>query len=210
LIQLPAQYSNRAFLRERLARPDQPDQAVATQDASAAAWADDTPAGATPLVPAAVLAAIVTGPEPGVLLTKRCAALRRHSGQVSFPGGRIDAGDASAEAAALREAQEEVGVTPKSVEIIGRLRDYRTGTGYRITPILALIDPETVFTPAPQEVEDVFLLDLRTLLDPAAPEQKTAEYAGKPRHYWVWPHPRHHIWGATAAILVHLANRLKE
>ncbi len=160
-------------------------------------------------MPAAVLVAIVTGDNPGILLTKRTAAMRRHAGQVSFPGGRIDPGDASAEAAALREAQEEIGLDPALVEVLGRLSDYVTGTGYLVTPVLALVSPGFGTTLSAAEVDAVFELKLSTLLDPAAPERRQAEFAGRMRQYWVWPHPEHFIWGATAAILVHLARRLR-
>ncbi len=160
------------------------------------------------LIPAAVLVGIVTGPAPGILLTKRTAHLRAHSGQVSFPGGRIDPSDASPEHAALREAREEVGLDPDRVEILGRMPDVVTGTGYRITPILALLTPGFAVDPSPHEVEAIFQLPLAVLLDPDAPTRRSQVFAGKPREFWVWPHPEHDIWGATAAILVHLAARL--
>ncbi len=160
------------------------------------------------LVPAAVLVAIVTSAEPGVLLTKRTASLRRHSGQVSFPGGRIDPADASPEAAALREAHEEIGLEAAYVEVLGRLADHVTGTGYRVTPILALVSPGFTTTLSAAEVDAVFEMPLSVLLDPAAPERRQAELAGRTRHYWVWPHPEHFVWGATAAILLQLARRL--
>jgi len=168
-----------------------------------------TPHPATGLIPAAVLVGIVTGPAPGILLTKRTAHLRAHSGQVSFPGGRIDPGDAGPEEAALREAQEEIGLDPKNVEILGRLPDFATGTGYRITPILALLKPGFAVQASPSEVEAIFQLPLAVLLDPEAPTRRTVNFAGKPREFWVWPHPDHEIWGATAAILHDLATRLR-
>ena len=199
-----------AWLRARLTGPDPADAAVDDPNTSAAAWADDADlAQRTDLIPAAVLVAIVTGPAPGILLTKRTSTLRRHSGQVSFPGGRIDPEDASPEAAALREAHEEIGLESSFVEILGRLSDYITGTGYRVTPILALVAPGFPTTLSAAEVDAVFELPLATLLDPAAPERREAEFAGRLRQYWVWPHPDHFIWGATAAILVHLARRLR-
>jgi 8-oxo-dGTP pyrophosphatase MutT (NUDIX family) len=183
---------------------------VGTPEASAAAWADDAGlAGDAPLVPAAVLVPIVTGPHGGILLTKRTETLRRHSGQVSFPGGRIDAADASPEAAALRETREEIGLEASEIELIGRLRDYVTGTGFRVSPVLGLIQPGYRTTLSPAEVAEAFELPMATLMDPAAPERRSVEYRGRMRHYWVWPHPTHHIWGATAAILVHLAHRLR-
>ncbi len=161
------------------------------------------------LVPAAVLVGIVTGPAPGVLLTKRTAHLRQHSGQVSFPGGRIDPGDASPEAAALREAAEEVGLDPAHAELLGRLGDYVTVSAYRVTPVLALLSPGFIARPSAHEVDAVFQLPLAVLLDPRAPQRRTATLHGQQRSYWVWPHPEHTVWGATAAILVHLARRLR-
>lgn len=175
---------------------------------------DDGTAWHGPLVPAAVLVPFVMGPAPGVLLTRRCANLSSHAGQVSFPGGRIDEGDPSPEAAALREAREEIALDPRHVEMVGRLEDYVTGTGYRITPVLGLLPQGMArealsLLPSPQEVDEVFELPLSVLLDPQAPRLTTAILRGTARTFWVWPHPRHYIWGATAAILVNLAARLR-
>ncbi len=162
-----------------------------------------------PLRPAAVLVPIVHGAQPGILLTLRTAHLSAHAGQVAFPGGRIEPDDASPEAAALREAQEEIGLHPDQVELAGRLPDYVTGTGYLITPVLALLPEGLPFVPSPDEVAEIFTLPLETLLDPDAPERRTRPFRGRERKFWVWPHERHYIWGATAAILVHLAARLR-
>jgi 8-oxo-dGTP pyrophosphatase MutT (NUDIX family) len=162
------------------------------------------------LIPAAVLVGIVTGPAPGVLLTKRAASLRNHSGQVSFPGGRIDLTDAGPEACALREAQEEVGLDPSHAEILGRMPEIVTVTHFRVTPVLALLTPGFVVDASPHEVEAVFQLPLSVLLDPQAPMRHSAVIGGVARQYWVWPHPDHEIWGATAGILVRLARRLRD
>ena len=162
-----------------------------------------------PPVPAAVLVPVILGPRPSILLTKRTAHLTSHAGQVSFPGGRIDKEDAHPEAAALREAQEEVGLDPSKVEVIGRMSDYITGTGYRITPILGLLPPGLKYRPSPHEVEFVFELPIEVVLDPDAPQRQYREVLGQSREFWVWPHPEHFIWGATAAILVHLARQLR-
>lgn len=162
-----------------------------------------------PLIAAAVLVPILHGPNPGILLTKRTSHLSAHAGQVAFPGGRIDPGDASAEAAALREAEEEIGLQRQRAEVLGRLPDYATGTGFRITPILALLQEPLDLVPNPAEVDAIFTLPLSVLLDPAAPERRQAEFRGRMREFWVWPHTTHYIWGATAAILVHLAQRLR-
>jgi 8-oxo-dGTP pyrophosphatase MutT (NUDIX family) len=161
-----------------------------------------------------VLVPFVLSHEPGVLLTKRTSHLHKHPGQVSFPGGRIDPDDASPEAAALREAQEEIGLDPALVEIVGRLPDYITGTGYHITPILGLLPvgrdiDDLGLALSPDEVESVFELKLPVLLDPSAPRRMTKFFRGRERFYWEYPHPEHHIWGATAAILVGLSARLR-
>lgn len=160
-------------------------------------------------MPAAVLVAFVGGERPGVLLTKRNERLRRHAGQISFPGGRIDPEDEDAVAAALREAREEVALDPACVEVLGRLGDFLTGTGFRITPVIGLIPPGLKLAPAPREVEGIFEFPLDVLLDPGAPRRERQERNGFMREIWVWPHPEHYIWGATAAILVHVAEVLR-
>jgi 8-oxo-dGTP pyrophosphatase MutT (NUDIX family) len=162
-----------------------------------------------PPIPAAVLVPIVLSEPPAIVLTKRTSHLKRHAGQVSFPGGRIDPGDAHPEAAALREAEEEIGLSPSQVEIIGRMAEYVTGTGYRITPVLGLLPSGLAHLPSPHEVEAVFDFPISVLLDPAAPKRQRQHVRGQWREYWVWPHPDHFIWGATAAILVHLAQKLR-
>ncbi len=167
----------------------------------------------SPLVPAAVLVPFVLGTNPGVLLTRRTPHLTKHAGQVSFPGGRIDPEDASPEAAALREAQEEIGLDPARVELAGRLGDYTTGTFYRITPVIGLLTPGVALDGlglcTSDEVDAVFELPLAVLLDPEAPQQRTRFFRGRERTYWEWPHPEYQIWGATAAILLGLAQRLR-
>lgn len=189
-------------LRERLSVPPDAIAALATSDD-----AQDLSRG--PPSPAAVLVPIVHGERPGILLTQRAAGLKSHAGQVAFPGGRIERTDASVEAAALREAQEEIGLRPEDAEVVGRLPDYLTGSGFRISPVLALLPDGLVLTPSEAEVAAIFTLPLSVLLDPAAPERRRAPFRGRVREFWVWPHPDHYIWGATAAILVHLAHRLR-
>ncbi len=158
---------------------------------------------------AAVLVPIVIHPErPTVLLTLRAAHLNSHSGQVAFPGGRIEPGE-TPEAAALREAAEEVGLDPRLPEIVGRLPVHLTGTGFRVTPVVGLVPPPLAITPDPAEVELAFEYPLATILDPEAPRRERSEFRGRTREFWVWPHPRHTIWGATAAMLVNLARVLR-
>ena len=195
------------MIRARLAA----DPSTAPAEAIALPASGDDTASLLPTapVPAAVLVLVVHGEEPGILLTKRTSTLAKHAGQVAFPGGRIDAGDASVEAAALREAYEEVGLPPDQPEVLGRLPDYLTGTGFRISPVLALLPRPVVLQANPDEVEAIFTLPLEVLLDPAAPQRRRAEFRGRMREFWVWPHEHHYIWGATAAILVHVATRLR-
>ena len=166
------------------------------------------PAG-TVIKPAAVLVAMVMHAEdPAVLLTQRASHLKSHPGQVSFPGGRIEPGE-SPEEAALREAFEEVALDPSLPRVRGRLPRHLTGTGYEITPIIASLRPGFTLVPSPDEVEAAFELPLSTLLDPAAPRRERAEWKGRMREYWVWPHGERFIWGATATILVNLATALR-
>lgn len=162
-----------------------------------------------PPVPAAVLVPIILQPEPSLLLTKRTAHLKAHAGQVSFPGGRVDPEDPHAEATALREAAEEIALDPANVDVVGRMDDYVTGTGYVITPVLGLLPPGLTYVPSPHEVEAVFEFPFSVLLDPEAPRRQKQHVRGSWREYWVWPHPEHFIWGATAAIMVHLAGKLR-
>jgi 8-oxo-dGTP pyrophosphatase MutT (NUDIX family) len=160
------------------------------------------------MIAAAVLVPIILHPHPTVLLTLRSSRLTAHGGQVSFPGGRIEAGE-TPEAAAVREAAEEVGLDPRLPELLGRLPEHATGTGYRIIPVIALVPAPVFLTPDPAEVEEPFEVPLSLILDPAAPQRRSGEWQGQAREFWVWPHDRHYIWGATAAILVNLARVLR-
>lgn len=159
--------------------------------------------------PAAVLVALQPGPDGGVLLTRRTAHLPNHAGQVSLPGGTIDPGDPTPEAAALREAEEEIGLDPRQVEVIGRLDEFVLATGFHIIPVTALLKSEPALRPSPDEVAAIFRLGFKTLLDPALPEWRTATWRGGTRQFPVWPHPDHVIWGATAWILHRLSESLR-
>lgn len=156
---------------------------------------------------AAVLVALEPG--RGVWLTRRTNDLPTHAGQVAFPGGKIESFDVSPEAAALREAYEEVGLSPEDVQILGRLDDYVTGTGFHITPVVGLVPYGVVLVPAAAEVAAAFCLPFEMLLDPAAPRRRAATFRGETREFWIWPGAAHVIWGATAEILVWLARRLR-
>ncbi|MDD2860636.1 MAG: CoA pyrophosphatase [Acidiphilium sp.] len=157
---------------------------------------------------AAVLVAIE--PARGVWLTRRATGLAHHAGQVALPGGTVDPCDASPEAAALREAWEEIGLDPATVDLLGRLDEFATGTGFHITPVIGLIRGAPRFVASPGEVAAIFPLPLADLLDPALPEWRRGTWHGDTREFPVWPHPDHVIWGATAWILYRLALRLRD
>lgn len=189
----------RDWLRDRLAAPrdetarlhgdvlDRPE--VASQDAIAAS----------------VLVPIVNRPSGlTVLLTQRTAHLADHAGQVSFPGGRAEPRDTDPIDTALREAEEEIGLDRRHVEIIGMLPDYWTITGYRVTPVVGWVEPPFSLHLDTFEVADAFEVPLEFLMDPARHERHSYEYNGGRRHYFAMPYEGRHIWGATAAMIVNL------
>ena len=192
--------------RDRILQALASNGAAATQ--SAADGADRLDQAAA-IIPAAVLVPIVLYPAPCVLLTRRTDTLPAHAGQVSFPGGRISPLDADADAAALRETEEEIGLPRTLVEPAGHLPRHLTGTGYAIAPLVGLVRPPVALVPDPREVAEVFELPLSVLLDEAAPRREQAVFRGQLRRFWVIPHERYHIWGATAAILVNLGRVLR-
>ena len=159
-------------------------------------------------VPAAVLVGITDRPDPGVILTVRREHMRTHAGQVAFPGGRVDPGEDSV-AAALREAWEELGLDPGAAEIIGAIDPYRTVTGYVVTPVLAVVQPDQPLSPHEHEVADWFEAPLAFVLDPTNQQYKSALFQGRERHYYeiMWGERR--IWGATASMIVNLSRRLQ-
>jgi 8-oxo-dGTP pyrophosphatase MutT (NUDIX family) len=163
----------------------------------------------TPAKPAAVLIAVIDRPDgPTILLTERSTALRSHSGQVAFPGGRIDPGDRGPLEAALREAQEEVGLSPSLVQPVGYLDLYLTGSGYRIAPVVALADAGMVLHLNPDEVSGVFECPLAFLMDPANHVAESRHWRGILRHYYAMPWQGHYIWGVTAGIIHALYERV--
>jgi 8-oxo-dGTP pyrophosphatase MutT (NUDIX family) len=160
-------------------------------------------------VPAAVLVAITRRADPGVILTVRRADLRTHAGQVAFPGGRVDPGDAHIAAAALREAQEEVGLDPEAVDLWGSADPYRTVTNFSVVPVLGSVPPDLPLVPHEREVADLFEAPLAFLLDPANQRAVTADFQGRMRTYYQIEWDGRRIWGATAAMLVNLSRRLQ-
>jgi 8-oxo-dGTP pyrophosphatase MutT (NUDIX family) len=159
-------------------------------------------------VPAAVLIAVTDRSEPGVILTQRPQSMRKHPGQVAFPGGRMDLDDVDLIAAALREAEEEVGLLPSHLEIVGTLDIYRTITDYDVTPVMAVAQPDLPLVANADEVEAIFEVPLTYLLNPANHLTKQVIYQGLQREYYeiFWEDRR--IWGATAAMIVNLSRRI--
>ncbi|MFO1260416.1 MAG: CoA pyrophosphatase [Sphingomonadaceae bacterium] len=164
--------------------------------------------GQVSLAPAAVLIAVTDRTEPGVILTRRASHLRKHAGQVAFPGGRLDEADSDAVAAALREAHEEIALDPSHVDVIGISDRYHTWTGFDIHPVLGVIPPDLPFVPHDGEVEALFEVPLDFLLSPKNRQRKHLEFQGTTHHYYEILWEEHRIWGVTAAIIANLAKRL--
>jgi len=169
-----------------------------------------TPPSPAP-TPAAVLVPLNDHPhDMSVLLTQRTAHLTAHAGQISFPGGRIEDADPDAVAAALRETEEEVGLPPDRVSVIGRLDTYVTGTGFEIAPIVGLVDPPVPISIDPFEVAEAFEVPLSFILDRRNHQRIEREVGAHNRAYFVLPYQGRNIWGATAGILVNLAEVLAD
>jgi 8-oxo-dGTP pyrophosphatase MutT (NUDIX family) len=154
---------------------------------------------ASVLVPLVNRAAGIT-----VLLTQRTADMPSHAGQVSFPGGRRQAGDADAAATALRETEEEVGIPARFIDVIGAVDLYHTGTGYEITPIVGIVTPGFTIRADPREVADVFEVPLEHFLDEVNHKIDSRQYQGRERRYYAMPYGERYIWGATAGMLKNL------
>ena len=163
------------------------------------------------LRPAAVLIAVMDRADgPTVLMTRRSDSLASHTGQIAFPGGRLDPGETAVEAA-LREAWEEVGLDPDLVEILGVGDGYETGTGFAVTPVVGWLKGEPVLKPSPAEVAEVFEAPWSFLMDPANHRRDYYDREGQPRRwFWAMPYREHYIWGVTAGILRRLCDRLYE
>jgi 8-oxo-dGTP pyrophosphatase MutT (NUDIX family) len=191
-----------AGLRERLRRRSPPVPAV---------YGDEEAGREGAITPASVLVPVVA--HPGgltVLFTQRTSQLRSHSGQISFPGGRAEPEDPSPEFTALREAGEEIGLKAGQVEVLGRLPEYLTRTGYRVTPVVGLLTPPLELTPDPREVQEVFEVPLAFLLDPRNHQRRTREVQGRSVSFYAIPYGERDIWGVTAGILVNFYRRLAD
>jgi 8-oxo-dGTP pyrophosphatase MutT (NUDIX family) len=191
-----------AGLRERLKR---------TPPAFAVYGDDIAGREALAVTAAAVLVPVVH--HPGgltVIFTKRTVHLKAHSGQVSFPGGRAEPEDPTPEFTALREAQEEIGLPMERVEVLARLPEYLTRTGFRVTPVVGLLSPPLELRPDPREVEEVFEVPLAFLLDPKNHQRETREIQGRSVGYYVLRYGERSIWGATAGMVVNLYRHLAD
>jgi 8-oxo-dGTP pyrophosphatase MutT (NUDIX family) len=156
-------------------------------------------------IPAAVLMLLLGRPEGlSVLFTRRTPELKRHAGQIAFPGGRLEPGDADVVACALRETEEEIGLPRHTVSVLGRLDPYLTITGYEVTPVVGTAAPPSAFAPDPTEVAEIFEVPLAFLLDPANHRRERRIVDGLTRAYYAVPYGERYIWGATAGMILNL------
>jgi 8-oxo-dGTP pyrophosphatase MutT (NUDIX family) len=195
-------HAQREWLAQALARPA-PASAKNLSDGFRLPGREGAPTAAAVLVP------LVNRPQGlQVLLTQRSADLPDHPGQISFPGGRVEEEDPSPVATALRETEEEIGLSRAHVEILGYLPEYRTGTGFRVTPVVALVKPPFELALDAFEVAEAFEVPLSFLLDPANHQRHSLHYRGALRHFFAMPYGDYFIWGATAGMIRSLTDRL--
>lgn len=193
----------RELIAERLARPvpapDPPDLHAISLDEHAR------------IVHAAVLVPLVCHPEEiHILLTQRTEHLDDHASQISFPGGRVEPSDVDREDTALREAEEEIGLSRSMVTVLGRLADYDLPSGFRITPVVGWIEPPLTLKPDTFEVAGMFEVPLRYFLDPRNYQRREYRFGGRHRHYMAIPYQGRYIWGATAGMLHNLCRALRD
>lgn len=196
---------DREAVVERLKRPRAPGPAVAGDH-----HLNPGMAVGAQLTPAAVLVPLIARPAGlTTLFTQRTGHLAHHAGQISFPGGHVAPGDETPEATALRETEEEIGLARRHVEIVARLGEYVTRTGFKVTPVVGLVAPPFELAPDPREVADVFEVPLDFLLDPANHQRHSREFQGTVRQFYAMPYRGYYIWGATAGMLINLYEVLK-
>jgi len=195
--------AQKQWLVQRLARP-------APRDALGLSDGFRLPGRGGDATPAAVLVPVVNRPEGlTLLLTQRSADLPDHPGQISFPGGRVEADDATLAHAALRETAEEVGLAAERIDILGQLANYETVTGYVVTPVVGWVEPPFTLNADPVEVADVFEVPLAFVLDPANQQRQFRMQGDLRRDFWAIPWRDRYIWGATAAMLLILDRTLR-
>ncbi len=193
-------------IRARLDRQSSPSWGHSDYDLT-----PDAKPGELPPRSAAVLVPIVNRDKgPTVLLTRRTAHLSSHAGQISFPGGRTEPEDPSPIETALRETEEEVGISREHIEIIGHLDTYRTVTNFAVTPVVGLVQPDIQPQPDPYEVAEIFETPLSFLMNPQNHHRHTGWFNGTPRRWWAMPWGDYYIWGATAGMLMNLHERLSD
>ena len=178
-----------------------------TADVGFVGLRDDSEFARQPLRDAAVLVPVTERAEPGVLLTHRPDTMTNHPGQVAFPGGKLEPGE-DAVGAALREAEEELAIDPAQVRVVGQATSFITGTGFRLTPVLAVVPADLPIRPDPREVAGWFEAPLRHVLDRDNHKAKIGIFLGNERPYFEIDWQGHRIWGITASIFAHLSHRL--
>ena len=198
-----------------VAAPDLRSRLLAALEVSGAASSDfdlnpdEAPQNRREFAPAAALVGVIPAPAGArLILTKRSSSLKHHPGQIAFPGGKVDVGDANAADAALREAHEEIGLEPSRADVLGELPIHETVSGFAVAPVLALIDRGFVPIPEPEEVDEAFDVPLDHVTDPARFSIQSRRWRGRRRRYYAVPYGPYYIWGATARILRGLAERM--